>query len=411
MMRSAHREAVGCFEQGLSALRHLPETRETREQAIDLRLALRTALLPSGDFARILVALREAEAQAVALDDSRRLGQVSAFLSLHFHYGGAYAQAIAAAQRALALATADGNAVLQIMANQYLGLAYHLQGAYRRAIDCFGQTVAALEGAPHHERFGQLILPAVFSRACLALAHAELGTFAEGRMFGDAGLQIAEAVAHSGSVMHACYGGGLLALRQGDLPRALPLLERAVGLCQDADLPALFPMIAVALGAAYILAGRVANAMPLLTQAMEQTTGSFQALCRLSLGEAQLLAGRLEESQVLAEQALALARAHQEQGREAYALRLLGEIAARCEPPECEAAEGYYRHALVLAEELGMRPLQAHCHRGLGTLYAKIDCPEPARIELFATIELYRAMEMTFWLPQAAAALAQVKGR
>ena len=93
------------------------------------------------------------------------------------------------------------------MANQYLGLAYHLQGDYRRAIDCFGQTVAALEGAPHHERFGQLILPAVFSRACLALAHAELGTFAEGRMFGDEGLQIAEAVAHSGSVMHACYGG------------------------------------------------------------------------------------------------------------------------------------------------------------------------------------------------------------
>jgi class 3 adenylate cyclase/tetratricopeptide (TPR) repeat protein len=411
MMRSAHREAVGCFEQGLSALRHLPETREKREQAIDLRLALRTALLPSGDFARILVALREAEAQAVALDDSRRLGQVSAFLSLHFHYGGAYAQAIAAAQRALALATADGNAVLQIMANQYLGLAYHLQGAYRRAIDCFGQTVAALEGAPHHERFGQLILPAVFSRACLALAHAELGTFAEGRMFGDAGLQIAEAVAHSGSVMHACYGGGLLALRQGDLPRALPLLERAVGLCQDADLPALFPMIAVALGAAYILAGRVANAMPLLTQAMEQTTGSFQALCRLSLGEAQLLAGRLEESQVLAEQALALARAHQEQGREAYALRLLGEIAARCEPPECETAEGYYRQALALAEELGMRPLQAHCHLGLGTLYAKVGRREQARAELSAAIELYRAMEMTFWLPHAEAALAQVEGR
>ena len=78
MARSAHREAVGYFEQALSALPHLPETRATREQAIDLRLALRSALNPSGDFGRVLALLREAEALAEALDDPRRLGLVSA---------------------------------------------------------------------------------------------------------------------------------------------------------------------------------------------------------------------------------------------------------------------------------------------------------------------------------------------
>ena len=101
MARSAYREAVGSFEQALSALAHLPEQRDTREQAIDLRLALRSALLPSGDFGRILACLREAEALAVALDDPRRLGQVSVFLSSHFRIMGAYDQAIAAGQRAL----------------------------------------------------------------------------------------------------------------------------------------------------------------------------------------------------------------------------------------------------------------------------------------------------------------------
>ena len=84
MARSAYREAVGYFEQALSALPHLPEQRDTREQAIDLRLALRSALLPSGDLGRILAALREAEALAEALDDPRRLGQISVFLSNHF---------------------------------------------------------------------------------------------------------------------------------------------------------------------------------------------------------------------------------------------------------------------------------------------------------------------------------------
>ena len=184
---------------------------------------------------------------------------------------GAYDQAIAAAQRALALATASGDVVLHALANHYLGIAYQAQGDYRRAIDCFGQTVASLDGARRRERFGQVFLPAVISRAWLAWCHAELGTFAEGRALGDEGLRIAEAVAHPASLMFASWGIGLLSLRQGDLPRALPLLERAVGICQDADLPVYFPWMAAALGAAYTLGGRVADAVPLLTQAMEQT--------------------------------------------------------------------------------------------------------------------------------------------
>ena len=86
--RSAYREAVGYYEQAIDALSHLPETRDTREQAIDLRLALRSALLPSNDSARILARLREAEALAVALDDPRRLGQISGFLSVQFRNTG-----------------------------------------------------------------------------------------------------------------------------------------------------------------------------------------------------------------------------------------------------------------------------------------------------------------------------------
>jgi tetratricopeptide (TPR) repeat protein len=124
------------------------------------------------------------------------------------------------------------------------------------------------------------------------------------------------------------------------------------------------------------------------------------------LGEAQLRAGRLEEAYALAERALILARERQERGYQAYALQLLGDVAAQREPPEIEVVEVHYRQALALADELGMRPLIAHCHRGLGTLYAKIGRHEPARAELSTAIELYRAMDMTFWLPQAEAVLA-----
>jgi class 3 adenylate cyclase/tetratricopeptide (TPR) repeat protein len=412
LARSAHREAVECFEQALSALSPLPEQRDTIEHAIDLRLALRNALFPSGDLGSILVYLREAESLAVALDDSRRLGRVSLFLSNHFRHMGAQDQAIAAAQRALAVATAGGEIVLQALANYYLGRAYHAQGDYRQAIEYLGQTMASFEGARRHEHFGLPFLPAVSSRAYLAVCCAELGLFAEGRVLGDEGLRIAEAVAHPVSLIFACGGIGLLALRQGDLSRALPQLERAVGLCQDADLPVYFPWVAATLGAAYTLAGRIADAVPLLTQAMEQTiameTVGFQTLCRLSLGEAQLLGRRLDEALDLVERTLALTRQRQERGNEAYALHLLGEIAARSNPLESDQAGDYYRQALALAEQLEMRPLLAHCHLGLGKLYATIDRRAEAGAALSAAIELYRAMDMTFWLPQAEAALAQV---
>src|SRR5205823_6914319 len=131
--------------------------------------------------------------------------------------------------------------------------------------------------------------------------------------------------------------------------------------------PGHFPRMAAALGATYTLSGRIAAAMPLLTQAMKQATAmemiGYQARCRLPLGEAQMLAGHLEEAHVLAERALAHTCAYQERDNQAYALRLLGEIMARREPVELEEAAAHYQQALALAEELGMRPLVAHCHR------------------------------------------------
>jgi tetratricopeptide (TPR) repeat protein len=126
------------------------------------------------------------------------------------------------------------------------------------------------------------------------------------------------------------------------------------------------------------------------------------------LSEVYLLAGRLEDARQRAAQALDLACQYQQHGTQAWALWLLGESTARQASPEGEPATGHYRQALALAEELGMRPLQAHCHRGLGTLYAQTGQRELARTALSAAIALYRDMAMTFWLPQAEAALVQV---
>jgi len=116
------------------------------------------------------------------------------------------------------------------------------------------------------------------------------------------------------------------------------------------------------------------------------------------LSEAYLLTGRSEEGLALTERALKIADARQ---------RLRGEIAARRDSPETERAEHSYHEALALAAELGMRPLQAHCHVGLGGLCARSGRQEQARDHLSAAVDLYRAMQMTFWLPQVESALCR----
>jgi tetratricopeptide (TPR) repeat protein len=177
----------------------------------------------------------------------------------------------------------------------------------------------------------------------------------------------------------------------------------------------LFPSIASILGHAYALAGRIGEALPLLEQAVEAATSMRQvnvvALNLTRLSEGYVLAGDIDNASDPAQRALAFSSEHNERGGQAWGLRLLGAIAAQRYPPDTEEAERHYCAALALAEELGMRPLQAHCHRGLGTLYATTGQREQACAELSTTIDLYQAMEMTFWLPETEAALAQVEGR
>jgi tetratricopeptide (TPR) repeat protein len=243
----------------------------------------------------------------------------------------------------------------------------------------------------------------------------ELGAFAEGREAAEAGLRVAEVLDEPSSLIEALHRLGLVHLRHGDGEQAIPLRARGLALVQEGSLRIWFLAIGSALGYAYGLGGRMAEALPLLEsavqadQAMGLMTG--QPLLITWLSEGYLRVHRLQESVALGAHALELSRVCQERSNEAHALRPLSEIAARRTPSEHEQAEANYRQSLALAEELGMRPLQAHCHRGLGILYATAGQRQQARAELDTAMTLYRAMDVTFWLPQAEAALAQVEGR
>jgi class 3 adenylate cyclase/tetratricopeptide (TPR) repeat protein len=412
--RSAYREAVAYCEQALAALAHLPERHETLAQAIDLRFDLRNALLPLDEQARLFDHLRAAEPLAERLGDPQRLGRIVSFLCFSFSVMGEHDRAIAAGQQALALATTSGAFDVQINAQIYLSVAYYAAGDYRQALDVFQRTIAALTEELLAERFGLPIFPSLLGRGYGALCLAEQGRFAEGAGIGEEAVRLAEAVAQPNSMIIVLYSVGLCYRRQGVLQKAIPMLERGLALSQSADIPLQFPLTASLLSAAYALAGRVAEALPLLDQMLERlATGRrtlLHALVLTELSEACLLVGRVDEASALAGRLLDLSRTYTGSGYQGHACRLLGDVARHREPPDIDQAAAHYRQALALAEELGMRPLQAHCHLGLGTVYARTGQREQAQAELSAAIDLYQAMDMTFWLPQAEAALAQAVG-
>ena len=377
---SALREAVASFEQALVALQHLPDVRDTHEQTIDLRLALCSSLFLLGEHRQSLVHLREADTLASALGDQHRLGWVSAQMSNTLVALGDNDRALASGQRALALATALGDFPLLAQANTRLGHVYHILGNYPRAMDLLRQAVEALPEESIRDRIGERVSTAPFlpvtSRSLLLWSLAEVGAFTEGVVRGAEGVRIAEAAEHLSSLILAYMGVGRLFFRQGDVHKAVPVLERGLRLCEIDNISTWFILISAPLGYAYALSGRVAEALPLLAQVLEAADRSgfmySYALWVAWLSEASLLADRRQDAVTLAQQALERSRVQKERGHQAHALRLLGEIAAQHHPPDITQAEAHYQHALALAEELGMRPLQAHCHRGLGTLYATI---------------------------------------
>ena len=320
---------------------------------------------------------------------------------------GDHHHVITTAQRELAAAPAMATGWgfdLTVATNLRVGQAYHSLGEYEPAKESLRKNIELLRRTGVDDRAYMIGLPGVLSGAWLALCLAEQGDF-------DEGLVVAEEALHVGEASDPGYSGvvaaGALAsvcLLRGALTRAVTVLEPAVPLEPVDPLTRAWPFVASALGAVYTQVGRIADAMAMHEAAIARADAmklrADHSLRLVRLSEAHVAGGRPERAYPIAAQALDLAQEHRERGHEAYALRLVAAIELSREGPASERAEENCRKALGLAEQLGMRPLQAHCHLDLARLHRRQADDDAAQMEIARARELFRAMAMTFRLQE-----------
>jgi class 3 adenylate cyclase/tetratricopeptide (TPR) repeat protein len=397
------------FEEALIALSHLPETHETLEQAIDLRFELRHALFPLGQPERGLCYLREAETLARTLNDRRRLGWVSAYMS-YYILPKDPAESLTFGRSARAIGEELADLPLQVAASYYEGLACYNAGDYRQAAAAFLNAIALLDSGLSQERCGLVGFPGSVTRSWLGISLANVGALDEATAHGMEALRLAEAFGQPYTVIIACRNLAAIHTLRGDLDDAVSLLERGLALARDRNVTDLAPGLTASLGHALVLSGRVVSGLSLLAEAVELNESIGQrgshSLMLTYFGEAYVLAGRLKAARACARQALTHAREHGERGDEAHALHLYGEVASRVSRSDPEAAAAHFLEALVVARELGMRPLMARCHLGLSAVWNRAAKPQQADEHLEAARELFRDMGMR-WPPQQ----ADVEGR
>jgi hypothetical protein len=85
----------------------------------------------------------------------------------------------------------------------------------------------------------------------------------------------------------------------------------------------------------------------------------------------------------------------------ARAHALVGATLAAREPPDLAGAETHYHEALKCATRLGLAPLVARCHLGLGQVHRRRGEFGRAREHLDTALAALKRMGMTLWAEQA----------
>jgi len=410
--RAANVEAIAFLEQALKALSHFPESPTSLAHAIDTRLDLVAPLLQLGRLEDVLTLTKEAETLAERTGDAARLARAYAYLVNYHYLRGEPAAALAYGERCLALPEGQSDARLAALARRYMAHSYHAQGDYPRAVVRLEDSLTSV-GTPSRPD-AAIATAHVAAAAWLAFGLAELGDFDAAQTWADRARDLAGTCEHPYASAIAWTMAGLVAGARGDLGNATYGAARGLELCREANLAVWQPIACAVLGHSLALSGRADDGVSLLEDAVRQSErlGVYAYLARwnVALGEGRLAAGDTTGALASAEYARELAHSHGERGHEAYALRLLGDVAASRTPSDIDTALSHYTDALTLAESLRMRPLAARLHVAVGAVQRAAGDRAAGEAHLAPAIVTLSELRMGAWLEEAVRELAALGG-
>jgi class 3 adenylate cyclase/tetratricopeptide (TPR) repeat protein len=396
---SAYEEAQRYFEDALAAINNLPRDKTRIEREIDLRFNMRSPLFALGRHKEWGEWIRGAEPLAREIDDDARLSNALNYLSSLHWIHGQHRKAIELAEKALNFAERAGHFSCQVATLLHLGVFFFNIGDYPKQIEIHQKVRERLIGEDAFKQHGLASLPGAFSRGMLVLGMAELGNFDKIEEIGHEALEIAEQVRNTITLTFVYNFLAMAYLRLGKLEPALPLLEKGHELCRFSEVQSMYSHTVGNLGYAYLLAKEPGRALTLLQEGAKDDNlqaNIWPTPTLTILAEAYRVTGELELADETASRALALANEREERGFEAWAMLVMAGINDTAERPQ-EATQ-WYQRALQQASDLSMRPLVAHCHKGLANSYFHLGNKKEAQLEKKKAHELYRSLGMMYWL-------------
>jgi len=394
----ANAEAAGFFERALGVLRHLPQSRPTLEQAVDLRFELRNALIALSELGRIRQGLDELEPLLARLGDPQRSARHAAFRCNHHFLAGEQRQAIECGEAGLRLARECGDRRLEGELLYRVGQSHHLLGDNRRAITMLEESIAVTAEQHEHHRVELSVIPAVVNRTWLVSVLAECGGFRAGMAHAKRAVEIAEEANHPLSQVLGWLAIGHLLRRKGEFDGAIGALERGLALCERYPLPLWRLRLQSSLGLAYARSGRHDEGIELARRALggaeEVQAIVDQPMLLVQLAAALLVAGRFDEALKHARGALELAVAREGRTDEAWARFLIARAAARSAAENTEEPARELEAALHLAVACGARPLEAFCRSALAEILDRRGDKAAAETLAAAARAVYAELDM-----------------
>jgi class 3 adenylate cyclase/tetratricopeptide (TPR) repeat protein len=396
---SAYEQAQRYFEDALTAIQKLPREKSRIEKEIDLRFNMRSPLVALGRHEDWGEWIRSAEPLAIEINDDARLSNVLNYLSsLHWIYGQ-HKKAIELGQKALDFAQRAKHFSYQVATMSHLGIFFFNIGDYPSQIEIHQKVRKKLIGEDAFKQHGLASLPGALSRSMIVLGQAELGNFDNIEEIGHEAIEIAEQVRNTLTLIFVYNFVAMAYLRQGRLEPALPLLEKGHELCRFSEVQSMYSYTVGSLGYAYLLAQEPGRALTVLEEGTKDDNlqASFWPIHPLTvLADAYLALGDISLATETVRRALKLSDEREERGFEAWAMLVMAGI--KNAAGQMEEAQRWYRQALQQGSDLSMRPIVAHCHKGLSNSYFRLGDEKEAQSENEAAREIYRTLGMAYWL-------------